>query len=101
VLLEYRTAHVALQLADAAKELAQFKVDGIFSSSALSPMMYFQSARLARLATEYRLPATPIFRLLAEAGGGVSYGSSVAVTTERSTALVAKILGHERAACGP
>jgi putative ABC transport system substrate-binding protein len=58
-----------------------------------SPMMYVQSARLAKLAMKHRLPATSMARLFAEAGGTVTYGPELASTAERSAVLVAKILG--------
>ena len=39
-----------------------------------SPMIYVQSARLAKLALKHRLPATSMARTFADAGGAVAYG---------------------------
>src|SRR5258708_28117906 len=58
-----------------------------------SPMIYVQSAQLARLAMKHRLPATSMARLFAEAGGTVAYGPDLASASDRSAVLVAKILG--------
>ena len=57
-----------------------------------SPMMYFQSARLARLAEKQRLPATSMFIPFAKAGGMLAYGPDLPATFERCGELVAKIL---------
>ena len=57
-----------------------------------SPMLYFQHERLAKLALKHRLAATSLFRLFAEAGGVLAYGPEQASASERSAALVAKIL---------
>ncbi len=58
-----------------------------------SPWIYSQSEQLAKLALKYRLPGTSMARLFAEAGGVVAYGPDLASSSERSAALVAKILG--------
>jgi len=58
-----------------------------------SPMLYQQSARLAKLALKQRLPATSMARAFANAGGTIAYGPDLPSTIERSAALVAKILG--------
>jgi putative ABC transport system substrate-binding protein len=63
-----------------------------------SPMMYQQSARLARLALKQRLPATSMARAFTNAGGTLAYGPDVPSTIERGAALVAKILGGAQAA---
>jgi putative ABC transport system substrate-binding protein len=57
-----------------------------------SPMVYDQSARLARLALKHRLPATSMARGFALAGGAISYGPELISTYERNAVLVAKIL---------
>ena len=57
-----------------------------------SPMLYFQTERLAKLALKYRLPATSIFRMFAAAGGTLAYGPDQASLSARSAALVAKVL---------
>ncbi len=57
-----------------------------------SPMMYFESARLAKLANKLRLPATSMFVPFAEAGGMLAYGPEMIPTVQRCAALVAKIL---------
>ena len=57
-----------------------------------SPMIYVQSARLAKLAMKHRLPATSMARVFAEAGGTMSYGPELASASERSAIFVAKIL---------
>ena len=58
-----------------------------------SPMLVFQSERLARLALKHRLPATSLVRLFPEAGGILSYGPDQAFAGESGAVLVAKILG--------
>jgi putative ABC transport system substrate-binding protein len=63
-----------------------------------SPMIYGQSARLARLALKYRLPATSFAREFAIAGGALAYGPDETSTIERIAALVAKILDGGNAA---
>jgi putative ABC transport system substrate-binding protein len=57
-----------------------------------SPMIYVQSARLAKLAMKYRLPATSMARAFAKAGGAVAYGPEQDSVYERCGVLVAKIL---------
>jgi len=57
-----------------------------------SPMMWGQSARLARLAKKHRLPATSMFVPFADAGGLLAYGPELAGTVEQCAVLVAKIL---------
>jgi putative ABC transport system substrate-binding protein len=58
-----------------------------------SPMIYQQSARLARLALKHRLPATSFSRQFAIAGGTLAYGPDEPSTIEGTAVLVAKILG--------
>ena len=58
-----------------------------------SPMIYWQSARLAELALKHRLPATSMAREFVNAGGALAYGPGRAASWERSAVLVAKILG--------
>ena len=58
-----------------------------------SPMIYGQSARLARLALKHRLPATSMARAFAIAGGAISYGPELTSVWESHAGLVAKILG--------
>ena len=57
-----------------------------------SPMMYYQSERLAKLARRQRLPATSMFVPFAQAGGMLAYGPEMAATMERCAELAAKIL---------
>jgi len=57
-----------------------------------SPMMYFESARLAALAKRLRLPAMSMFRPFVEAGGMFAYGPDILVTWERMAVLVDKVL---------
>lgn len=57
-----------------------------------SPMMFAENARVVRLATKQRLPATSIFRVFAEAGGVVSYGPDAGAVAERLAVFVTKIL---------
>ncbi len=57
-----------------------------------SPMLYVQSARLAKLALKYRLPATSMARAFADTGGVVAYGPEMTSTFERNAVFVAKIL---------
>ena len=57
-----------------------------------SPMMYFESARLAELTKKQRLPATSMFRKFAEAGGMFAYGPDIPATTDRFAVLLGKVL---------
>lgn len=57
-----------------------------------SPMVYVQSERLAKLAVKYRLLATSMAHLFAEAGGAVAYGPELMSVNERAAVFVAKIL---------
>ena len=57
-----------------------------------SPMMFFQSAKLADLARKLRLPASSMFRPFAEAGGMLAYGPDILPTTDRVAVLLAKVL---------
>ncbi|HEV8644494.1 MAG TPA: ABC transporter substrate-binding protein [Burkholderiales bacterium] len=63
-----------------------------------SPMLYFQSERLAKLALKNQLLATSIFRLFAEVGGTLAYGPDIVLVSERGAVLVAKILGGAKPA---
>jgi putative ABC transport system substrate-binding protein len=63
-----------------------------------SPMLYVQSARLAKLALQHRLPATSMARSFADAGGAVAYGPDLPSTSERAAVFVAKILGGAKPA---
>jgi putative ABC transport system substrate-binding protein len=58
-----------------------------------SPMIYGESARLARLALKHRLLATSFARNFAIAGGAISYGPEEMSVNESLAVLVAKILG--------
>jgi putative ABC transport system substrate-binding protein len=58
-----------------------------------SPMMWYQSARLAQLATKYRVPATSMFVPFAYAGGLLAYGPNMAATFEQCAVLLANVLG--------
>jgi putative ABC transport system substrate-binding protein len=57
-----------------------------------SPMIWYQSERLAKLALKHRLPATSMARDFANAGGAVAYGPETTSTDESMAILVAKIL---------
>jgi putative tryptophan/tyrosine transport system substrate-binding protein len=57
-----------------------------------SPMTWTQSARLAKLTIEYRLPAVSMADLFAEAGGTLSYGPDDPSIDERGAILVARVL---------
>ena len=57
-----------------------------------SPMMYFQSARLAELARRLRLPAMSMFRPFVEAGGLFAYGPDIPMTMDRCAVLLGKVL---------
>jgi putative ABC transport system substrate-binding protein len=63
-----------------------------------SPWIYSHSERLARLALKYRLPGTSMARLFAQSGGVVAYGPELKSASERSAALIAKILDGARPA---
>jgi len=66
-----------------------------------SPMNYWQSPRLAKLARQYRLPATSMALEFANAGGTIAYGPDPNVIFQRSAVLVGKILGGASAADVP
>jgi putative ABC transport system substrate-binding protein len=55
-------------------------------------MIYSESARLAKLATKHRLPATSMAPGFAEAGGVLSYGPDRAEGDERCAILVGRVL---------
>jgi len=57
-----------------------------------SPMIYNQSARLARLASEHKLLAVSMAREFADAGGMLAYGPERASAWERAGVFVARIL---------
>ena len=57
-----------------------------------SPMIYNQSARLARLAAKHDLLAVSMAREFAEAGGMLAYGPERASAWERGGVFVARIL---------
>lgn len=57
-----------------------------------SPMIYGQSARLARLALKHGLPATSMAREFANAGGLLSYGPERAFSWHRAAIMVSRIL---------
>ena len=57
-----------------------------------SPMLYVQSARLAKLARDHGLPATSMSRTFADAGGLIAYGPDMISASERCASFVAKIL---------
>ena len=63
-----------------------------------SPMLYFESARLARLATKQKLPATSMAQQFAEHGGLIAYGPEQISANEQVAILVAKILGGAKPA---
>lgn len=62
-----------------------------------SPLLYYQSAKLAELALKHRLPGTAMFRLFSDSGGMVTYGPDLTSSVERCGMLVAKILGGVKA----
>jgi len=57
-----------------------------------SPLIFEQSAQLADLLLERRLPATSMVRQFATSGGTIAYGPGIISTIERHAVLVAKIL---------
>ena len=57
-----------------------------------SPMIYNQSASLARLASRHKLPAISMAREFADAGGLLAYGPERASAWERAGVFVARIL---------
>jgi putative tryptophan/tyrosine transport system substrate-binding protein len=57
-----------------------------------SPMMYYESPRLAKLAEKQRLPATSMFVAFAEAGGTLAYGPDLPATLDPCADLIAKVL---------
>ena len=58
-----------------------------------SPMIFWQSERLAKLALKRRLPATSMAPQFANAGGLIAYGPEENSKNESVAVLVAKILG--------
>ncbi len=63
-----------------------------------SPMHWWQSARLARLALKYRLPATSMAPHFANAGGVISYGPDLTWDDKRIAVLLAKVLSGAKPA---
>jgi len=63
-----------------------------------SPMIYDQTARLAKLALEHRLPATSMARTFADAGGIIAYGPEARLVGERIAVFVAKFLDGRKPA---
>jgi putative ABC transport system substrate-binding protein len=63
-----------------------------------SPMIYAQSARLAKLAMKHRMPSISMAAAFAEDGGTLSYGPNAASTFEQCAILVAKILAGAKPA---
>ena len=63
-----------------------------------SPMIFRESARLAKLALKYRLPAISVASRFAEAGGLLAYGPDSTSAYASCGFLAAKILGGARAA---
>jgi putative ABC transport system substrate-binding protein len=72
------------------RTLAQDNVQMLLISS--SPLFSRQSAKIAKLAIEHRLPAIFILRHYVEAGGLMSYGVDFAHLMRRAASYVAKIL---------
>ena len=66
-----------------------------------SPLIYGQSARLARLTLEHHLPATSMARGFAIAGGVISYGPEVMSAWQRMGVLVSKVLSGSSPAVLP
>jgi len=63
-----------------------------------SPITYAQGDRFAKLALRYRLPATSMARIFADAGGLVAYGPEENSTFESCGVLAAKILNGAKPA---
>ena len=61
-------------------------------------MIYDQTARLAKLALEHRLPATSMARTFADAGGIIAYGPEARLVGERIAVFVAKFLDGRKPA---
>jgi putative ABC transport system substrate-binding protein len=57
-----------------------------------SPMMFYESARLAKVAKSQRLPATSMFAAFAEAGGMLAYGPDIPATLGQCAEMISKIL---------
>jgi putative ABC transport system substrate-binding protein len=57
-----------------------------------SPMIFNQSAQLARLALKHGLPATSMAHGFANAGGAVAYGPELTSMVRRNAVLVDKVL---------
>ena len=61
-----------------------------------SPMMYYESKRLARMVGKQRLPASSMFTPFARAGGMFAYGPELAAAAERCADLLVKVLSGAR-----
>ena len=57
-----------------------------------SPLVFFNSSRIANLAREKRLPTVGLFTEFAEAGGLISYGPSLTSANRQAGDYVGKIL---------
>jgi putative tryptophan/tyrosine transport system substrate-binding protein len=62
-----------------------------------SPMMYAEGARLARLTSKVRLPATSIFPSFVEVGGALAYGPDQDLLFERAAIMVSRVLSGAKA----
>jgi putative tryptophan/tyrosine transport system substrate-binding protein len=81
---------VSAPFADAAQHTDPWQVDGL--SVLASPFFQSQRTRIARLATDYRLPASVPHRGYTEAGGLMSYGPNFRDLQRRAAVFVDKIL---------
>jgi putative tryptophan/tyrosine transport system substrate-binding protein len=71
--------------------IGQSHADAVIAGS--DPFFYNQRQEIAALAARYRIPAVYEQRPFAEAGGLISYGSSITGTYRQAAAYVGRILG--------
>lgn len=57
-----------------------------------SPLMYVQSAQVAKLAQRHRLPGISMLRPFSEQGGTLTYGPDMSSMEQRCAVIIAKIL---------
>lgn len=88
--LQFVAIKDASELEWAIQTMARAHVGGFFVTA--DPVLFSQLNRIAKLATQYRLPAITPWREFAKYGGLVAYGPSLADNFRRSATYVDKIL---------
>jgi putative ABC transport system substrate-binding protein len=93
---DVRGAANANELEHALAAIGASRAQGVFVAP--DPFLTASSARIARFATDRRLPALHFSKLFAEAGGLMSYGGTLAESYRRAATHVHKILNGAKPA---